>query len=386
MSSTVDDSARFRSLYEHAPCGYLSLRPTGAITRVNRTFLDWTGYSADELLDGRRFQDLLPIGDRIYYETHFAPLLTMQGEIREIAVDVRSADGRKRPVLVNMTLRPEEPGGSAAVLVCVFPAPDRREYERELLHARRRARESEGRARRLAETLQSSFIPPALPPVPGLEVGDAYRPAGAGDEVGGDFYDLFEVSPDRWGLVLGDVCGKGVEAAVVTSLARYTVRAVATEAESPADVLRRLNSSLLDHGTERFCTALYAGIERGPDGGPFLTVALGGHPAPLLATPDGKVRPIGRPGDLLGVFDEVDVSDASVELRSGDAVLFFTDGVTEARRDQEELLGEERLADLLSGVRTLRAAEITGRIVNAVLDFQQCVPRDDTALVALKVP
>lgn len=385
MSGTDEELARLRDLYEHAPCGYLSLTPPGTITKVNQTLLDWTGYRAEDLLDGTRFQELLPVGDRIYYETHFTPLLTMQGEVREIAVDLRCAGGERLPVLVNSTLRPEEPDGAPGVRVCVFRAIDRREYERELLDARRRARESEARARKLAETLQRSFIPPVLPPVPGLDVGDAYRPAGAGDEVGGDFYDVFEISPGRWGLVLGDVCGKGAEAAVVTSLARYTVRAVATEAESPADVLRRLNSSLLGHDAERFCTAVYAGIESGPGGGPLLTVSLGGHPAPILAATSGEVRPIGRPGDLLGVLDDVVLTDETVELRSGDAVLFFTDGVSEARRDRE-FFGEDRLAGLLSDARALDAGAITARIIDRVLGFQDGVPRDDIALVTLRVP
>jgi sigma-B regulation protein RsbU (phosphoserine phosphatase) len=181
------------------------------------------------------------------------------------------------------------------------------------------------------------------------------------------------------------VCGKGAGAAVVTSLARYTVRAVATEAESPADVLRKLNSSLLSHGEERFCTAVYAGIECGPGGGPLLTVSLGGHPAPLLATPSGEVRPIGRPGDLLGLLDDVVLADEAVELRSGDAVLFFTDGVSEARRGRE-FFGEDRLAALLSDVRAHAADAITGRIVDRVLGFQDGVPRDDIALVTLRVP
>lgn len=385
MPGGAEELARLRDLYEHAPCGYLSLSPPGTITRVNRTFLDWTGYRADDLLGGARFQDLLPVGDRIYYETHFTPLLTMQGEVREIAVELKCAGGERLPVLVNSTLRPEEPGGAPSVRMCVFRAIDRREYERELLYIRRRAGESEARARQLAETLQRSFIPPVLPPVPGLEVGDAYRPAGAGDEVGGDFYDVFEIAPGRWGLVLGDVCGKGAEAAVVTSLARYTVRAVATEAESPADVLRKLNASLLGHGAERFCTAVYAGIESGPGGGPLLTVSLGGHPAPILAASSGEVRPLGRPGDLLGLLEDVVLADESVELRSGDAVLFFTDGVSEARRGRE-FFGEDRLAGLLSDVRDLDAGGITGRVVDRVLDFQEGMPRDDIALITLRVP
>ncbi|NDU76396.1 SpoIIE family protein phosphatase, partial [Actinomadura sp. DSM 109109] len=180
-------------------------------------------------------------------------------------------------------------------------------------------------------------------------------------------------------------CGKGAGAAGVTSLARHTVRAVAPETASPAGVLRRLNASLLAHGGERFCTAVYAGIERALGGGPLLTVACGGHPAPLLATAAGEVRPLGRPGDLLGVLDEVELTDEAVELRSGDAVLFFTDGVSEARRDLE-FFGEERLAALLADVRALGAEAVTCRIVDRVLEFQDGVPRDDIALVTLGVP
>ncbi|HEX2316045.1 MAG TPA: SpoIIE family protein phosphatase [Thermomonospora sp.] len=378
-----DDAAALRDLYEHSPCGLLSTLPDGTIVKVNATLLTWTGHTRAGLLGGTRFQELLAVGDRIFYETHYAPLVTMQGAVAEIAVDLVCAGGDRLPVLLSSVLRHPPDGGPDMVLTCVFRATDRRAYERELLLARQRAQESERRARVLAETLQRSLLPPALPPVPGLDVADAYRPAGHGDEVGGDFYDLFETAPGEWGLVLGDVCGKGAEAAVVTSLARYTVRAVATESERPSGVLRRLNTALVRQRTERFLTAVYARLRRESGGSFQLTVSLGGHPAPLHASADGRVRKIGREGDLLGILDEVSVSDSTVTLLPGDAVLFFTDGVEEARSERE-FFDEHRLTELLAASGDLTARGVADRLLHRVLAFQDDLPRDDIALIVLK--
>ncbi|GAB3892778.1 hypothetical protein GCM10027612_40970 [Microbispora bryophytorum subsp. camponoti] len=154
MRGVEDD---FEELYEHAPCGYLSTLPDGTIVRVNRTLLELTGYAPGELTGGMRIQNLLAVGDRIFYETHFAPLLAMQSVVREIAVDVRRADGTRLPVLLNAVMR-DDPG---VIRFCVFAATDRREYERELLRARQHAERSEAEARELARTLQRSFIPRA---------------------------------------------------------------------------------------------------------------------------------------------------------------------------------------------------------------------------------
>jgi sigma-B regulation protein RsbU (phosphoserine phosphatase) len=380
-----DELALLRDLYEHAPCGFLSTLADGTIVMANETFLSLTGHREEDLLGRMRFQDLLAIGDRLYYETHYSPLLRIQGSVREIAVTLKRADGGRLPVLAGSVFSEARAGKPDTIRTCLFPATDRREYERELLRARQRAEESESRARLLAQTLQQSLIPPLLPTIAGLEASDAYRPAGHGDEVGGDFYDLFETGPGEWGLILGDVSGKGAEAAVVTSLARYTVRAVAAEEGLPSAVLRRLNSALVRHGTDRFCTAVYAHIHRTPHGTFHLTVSLGGHPAPLHVTAQGEVAPLGRPGALLGVLDEVSTADEPTELAPGDAVLFFTDGVTEAR-DGEAFFEESRLRVLLAESPPLSAQEIVTQIMTTVLDFQHGLPSDDIALVALKVP
>ena len=136
-AALLEDSAE--DLYEHAPCGYLSCYPDGRIARVNQTFLTWTGYTREELLGGRRFVDLLTAGGRIYHETHYAPLLRMQGSVRAIAVEVSRADGTRMPVLINSDLRTDADGHPLAVRTTVFDATDRKKYETELLDARRRA-------------------------------------------------------------------------------------------------------------------------------------------------------------------------------------------------------------------------------------------------------
>ena len=210
---------RPEELYEDAPCGLLSLRPDGDVVTVNRTFLRWTGHDPATVV-GRSLRELLAIGDRIFYETHYAPLLRMQDEVRELAVTLVCPRGRL-PVLLNSVLDRDADGVPRSIRIAVFLAGDRRSYEGELLAARRRAEASEARARLMALTLQTSLLPPELPRVPGLDLGAVYRPAGRGDEVGGDFYDVFSTGPDDWAVAVGDVVGKGVTAATLTSLVRH---------------------------------------------------------------------------------------------------------------------------------------------------------------------
>ena len=363
-------------LFEQAPCGLVTTSMDGVITRVNATFLAMTGFTASDVV-GKKWSSLLTGGARIYYETHYAPLLHMQGFVREVAVDIVCADGGRLPVLANSVVHDK------TVHTAVFLATDRREYERELLRERERARV-------LAETLQQTFIPPAPPAVPGLDVAGVYRPAGAGDEVGGDFYDIFATATDDWGVVVGDVCGKGAEAAVVTALARYTVRATAMQAPSPSYVLSALNDALLRAEADRFCTVVYGRLERvGGGSGWRLTVASGGHPLPYLVRDEGEVATVGRPGSLLGILrpeEMVALSDHVVLLSPGNSVVFFTDGVIEARGEGEDLFGEERLRELLGASASMTAGEMAGAVVDAVLAYQGGVARDDIAVVVVRVP
>jgi sigma-B regulation protein RsbU (phosphoserine phosphatase) len=379
---SLEDSAR--DLFDNAPCGYLSTVPDGTIVRVNQTLLTWLGYERGELV-GRRLSSLLGAGDQIYYETHYAPLLRMQGEVREIAVDLVRADGTRLPVLLNAVLRTDAGGVPVAVRATVFDATDRRAYERELLRARRAAEESEERARELARILQQSLIPPALPEIPGLDVAALYRPAGHGDEVGGDFYDVFQTGRDDWVIVLGDVRGKGAVAAAVTALIRHTIRAAAIRVRRPRIVLTQLNTELLRQREERFCTIVYARVRRDRLGRFRITVTAAGHPLPLRHS--GRLGPgvIGRPGTLLGVVPSPRLYETSTLLSPGDAVLFYTDGVTEARHDKE-FFGEDRLAATFAAGGTDPAATTVERIGTEVTDFQHGLPRDDIALLVLRVP
>ena len=378
VDALLDDDAE--QLYDHAPCGYLSTTPDGSIIKVNQTFLTLTGYTREQLVGRRRLVDLLTGGGRIYHETHFAPMLRMQGSAREIALDLVDVDGNRLPVLVNAALEVDAAGAPRVIRAAVFDASHRREYERELLRATERAQESEARAKALARTLQQTLIPPVPPHIPGLDVAAAYRPAGTGDEVGGDFYDVFEVSSDEWVVVLGDVCGKGAEAAVVTALLRYAVRAAAVAAPGTERTLAVVNDVLLRHDTDRFCTALLVRLTRA-DGRWSASICAAGHPMPLLRRGAGEVTVVGRPGTLLGAFPSLDLDARTVVLEPGDRLLLFTDGVIEARRG-DAFYGEDALARQL-GAATGGSAELVDAVLSDVLGFQAGHPRDDIALLAI---
>ena len=379
-AALLDDDPE--QLYERAPCGYLSTTPDGTVVKANATFLDLTGYRAEELVGQRTFAGLLTAGGRIYHETHYAPMLRMQGTVREVAFDLVRVDGEHLPVLVNAALETTSDGTPRVVRIAVFDARHRREYERELLRAKQRAEQSEARARALASTLQSTLIPPSPPLVPGLDVTAGYRPAGDGQEVGGDFYDVFQIATGDWVVVLGDVCGKGVEAAVVTALVRHTIRALTVQEDQPSAVLQSLNDVLLSHGTDRFCTLVLVRLRQMEDHWSAM-VGSGGHPLPLHVTEDGHVAPVGGTGSLVGVLTEVEFRDQAVRLRPGDLLVLYTDGVTEARLDGE-FFGDERLHRSVLAHRE-GPAQADG-IVGEVLDFQGGRARDDIAVVVLHVP
>jgi phosphoserine phosphatase RsbU/P len=369
------------ALYERAPCGYLSTTPDGTIIKVNQTFLSWTGYDRSALVGRRRFADLLTAGGRIYHETHYAPMLRMQGAARQIALDLVCADGTRLPALVNAVLERDDVDNPVVVRAAIFDATDRREYERELLRAKEAAEASEQLAQQLATTLQQTLLPPALPEIPGVEMSAVYRPARSGGEVGGDFYDVFELGGGEWAFAVGDVRGKGVEAAVVTALVRHTIRAAAVHEQEPSEVLRVVNHVLLRDATDRFCTAAVVLLRRS-DAGWTARSASAGHPLPLVVRADGGVQPAGGPGTLLGVFPELTIADATIDLGVGDAVVLYTDGVTEARRGND-FFGEERLAAAVAAHRSHR--NLSGAVVAEVTAFGARGPSDDIVVVSLRV-
>lgn len=369
-------------LYETAPCGYLSTEPSGLIVKVNRTFLEWTGYRADELVERRAFQSLLAVGDRIFFETHFAPSLVMEGTVREIAAMLVSASGERLPVLINAVRKDDELGTHLRTRIAVFDARERRSYERELLAERQRAERAASDARALAETLQRTLLPPAMPSVEGIDVGGAYRPAGDGTVVGGDFYDVFEIHDGTWGVSLGDVCGKGASAAIVTALARHTIRALAVRTVQPSDVLRGLHDAIARSDADSFCTALYLTAEPADDG-VRVCVSAGGHHLPLRVGPTGEIEEVGRVGHLLGMLEPLKLHDEYVTLAPDEALVLYTDGVIEAQRGSE-LFGEARLHAVIAEHRASSAQEIADAVAAAAVSFQGQHTRDDIAVVVLR--
>jgi GAF domain-containing protein/anti-sigma regulatory factor (Ser/Thr protein kinase) len=235
----------------------------------------------------------------------------------------------------------------------------------------------------VARALQRSLLPPSLPHVPGMEIAAYYEPAGEDIDVGGDFYDVFPLGRRRWAIVIGDVCGKGAEAAAITGLARHSLRAAATQVRDPEAILKVLNESIAGQiRDERFCSVALACLEKSRDRA-RVTIVTAGHPPPLVFRTDGTVEPVGEPGDLLGLFPEVELAPTEIDLELGDGMLFYTDGVTEARRG-ERVFGLYGLRRVLEDSTGLSAAAVSRRVRDAVLKFQQR-SRDDLAVLALRL-
>jgi sigma-B regulation protein RsbU (phosphoserine phosphatase) len=383
LEALLDDDAQ--TLYDRAPCGYLSTTPDGTIIKANATFLALTGYRREQLVGRKRFVELLTPGGRIYHETHYAPMLRMHGVAREIALDLVGADGRRLPVLVTAALERDDADNPLVIRTAVFDASQRRSYEVELLREKQRAESSEARSVALARTLQQTLIPPVVPTINGLDIGAQYRPAGDGSEVGGDFYDIFQAGGDDWVVVIGDVCGKGAEAAVVTALARYTLRAAAVQHQSPTRALALLNDALGRADTDRFCTVGMLRLTR-IDGHWQVTTSVAGHPLPFRIDNHGDVRAVGRAGSLLGVVADVELSEDVSVVAPGEALVVYTDGVVEARAADGAFYGEQRLVSALASEAGRTAPDIAAALLADVLDFQNGIARDDIAIVALKVP
>ena len=236
----------------------------------------------------------------------------------------------------------------------------------------------------IARTLQKGLLPMDLAEIPGVEAAVRFRHTGDGGEVGGDFYDLFETGSRGWTVVMGDVCGKGPEAAAVTALARYTLRTAALRHRLPSRSLAILNEALRRQRSDRrFCTVAYAYLEK-LDGGARVGFASGGHPLPLLLRSDGSVEPVGVPGTLLGVVPDPVFEDRSLILSRGDALVFFTDGVIEPR-GSGEVLDEARLAELVARCAGREADAIAATIEQAAVRSHEGHPRDDIAVLVLRV-
>ena len=375
-------------LYEDAPCGHLAAGPDRRIISVNKTLAAWLGYPPSTLI-GRPFTDLLTAGGRMHFETHFDPLLQMTGELRGITVDLVAADGTRLPMLLTANVKTDTDGRPVLLRIAAQDAHDRRSYERELLNERRRAEEERTRAQRLAKTLQRSLLPPSLYPPEGLDAAAYYHPA-SDDHVGGDFYDLFPLSHDKWAFFLGDVCGKGADAAGVTSLTRYTLRAAAVIDGDPEAVLHNLDTVLhQEYGGSGtlFCTVIF-GVLMADQGGFDVHLASGGHPPALLLSADGRAQEVRTDGgNAVGMLADARFVSTRIRLTAGDTLVLYTDGLTEARIGD----GTERYDDhgaLLRFAQERAPAAATEFIeaIRMVLQGFGAGLEDDVAVLALGVP
>jgi PAS domain S-box-containing protein len=230
----------------------------------------------------------------------------------------------------------------------------------------------------IATTLQRGLLPPDLPPMPGWSVATMYRPAGELNEVGGDFYEAFEID-GGWMIVLGDVVGRGAEAAALTALARHTIHTAGALTSDPIAALAALNARLRERERIPLCSAAVVVLQDPPTEAAGAIAVAAGHPLPLLVR-GSSVSEAAAPGPLLGALPDPDWATSSVELHPGDQLIVYTDGVTDARSG-DELFGEQRLRLQLAGSGRPEAA--VGRVERALARFAGGAVADDAALVAI---
>jgi phosphoserine phosphatase RsbU/P len=363
-------------LFENAPCGYVTTRMDGTIVKLNRTYEEWTGLRREDAVGGRRFQDMLTVGGRIYYETHCRPLLHMQGTLREIAVDLIRADGSLLPALISSTVRTDDEGRPQFIRTTVFDATDRRRYEQELLQARQREHE-------IAQLLQRSLLAGKLPAAPGLTVGVSYRPAESGLDVGGDWYDAFWLDDEgeTVALVLGDVVGRGIGAAATMGQLRSAMRALASARPSPAELLSALDRYGRRHAVGQMATALYADLNVTTG---RLRYACAGHPPPALIRAGEPPCLLwgGRSAPLaMFIDDSTPRAEARCRLQTGDTLVLYTDGLIE-RRMESITVGFDRLLATLASHRAEPTTTLAGGVVHAM---HHPGHRDDVCLLAARL-
>ena len=294
----------------------------------------------------------------------------LAAEYRELAADDRRAAARDREQAAQERLN---------------ALSDRESLAAEIEHERARHRQAvrhQHRAQELAETLQHSLTPRRLPRIAGLDVAVHHEPFALA-EVGGDFYDLFTLAGDRAGFFFGDVCGKGPRAAAVTALARYTMRTAAMLHETPAAVLGDLNAALLAEATDppTTCTAVYGQIDMS-GATASITLAIGGHPPPLVVRADGSVETTPARGLILGAVDEPLFQTCELRLDVGDALLVYSDGILDAVIDGVPL-DEQRISDVLAEVPQASATDLVGALLNSMRRIDRAL-RDDVAFIALR--
>lgn len=229
----------------------------------------------------------------------------------------------------------------------------------------------------IARTLQESLLPEALPEIPGWQLGALYRPSGGSTEIGGDFYDVVPTAAG-WMLVIGDVTGKGVTAAGLTSLVRHSIRAIARYESEPNAIIARLDEILRDQRGMQTCTVACVRLQDGS-----VTGAAAGHPLPMIVGPK-SVDTVGKPGSLIGAFENGEWPVWQASVPRGCSLVLFTDGVTDSQAPNGERFGDERLADLLAAAPSLDPPELVRHIDAGLTAFESAIQADDIGVLVAK--
>lgn len=317
------------------------------------------------------------------------PLVTELGVRFYAGVRLTTGDGDALGVLCVLGREPREVSAAETALLEDLAAlvVDQLELRREAAERLEVEELLRRDAERLAAALQASLLPPTPPTIPGMEVATRFVPGEHGLTIGGDFLDVFRLGPNGWGLLLGDVCGKGARAAALTGLARWTLRGAAVHQSSPSAVLRDLNQVLLADGDDddHFCTTVYGRLELDVCGA-WVTLATSGHPQPILIRHAGLVERRGIASLPLGMFPVVEPVDDRVGLGPGDALVFYTDGIIESRDGSGELFGTARLQEVLKACIDQSADAMAEQVVQAARAFAADDLSDDAAVLIVRVP
>lgn len=305
-------------------------------------------------------------------------------------VPLTMADGCNLGTLCVIDVEPREPSADELATLQDLAALVVEELELRLRSRRLVADEAQLRreAESLADTLQATLLPPMPPSVPGMDIAARFRAGEAGLRIGGDFYDVFRLGANDWGIVLGDACGRGAAPASLAATARWCIRAASVRAFSPSIVLRDVNAALVEdrEDDDRFCTAVFARLELDTCGA-WVTVANAGHPLPILVRASDKVVVRGSSSLPLGLFGAFEAVDERVGLGPGDFLVMYTDGITEARDASGSFFGEEGLTDVLrTCVGASSAAEVADAVMTAAARSAEGGPSDDAAVLVVRVP
>lgn len=365
--------ARQEFLVEHALDCVVDMDSTGRITGFNSAAVRVFGHERDAVL-GRNLADvIIPPDERERHRVGLAGYLaTGEGRIidRRIEVEALHADGSRFPIDLTVVASDEEPPTFTGRM---RDLSEQKAAEQALLASRENLAH-------IARTLQQSLLPAELPSIDGVSLAATYRPTGEGNEVGGDFYDVFALGDGRWAMVLGDVCGKGPEAASLTSLVRYTLRAALVAGNEPQASIELLNTLIAIERPGDFCTLAAIFLDPSDRTAVVLTA---GHPPVIHLTAAGAVHRIDSSGYFVGPFPTWKGETREVSLEPGDQLLAYTDGLTEARRGRQEF-GASAFDETLGRLAGGRVGATVARLEEAVLSYAGALS-DDLAILACQI-